>query len=309
MIKNLIYDLIIIGGGPAGITAGIYAARHKLNTLLITKEFGGQMAQGTVAIKNYPGFEEISGVELIRKFETQLRKQKIDIEMDMVAKVAKVGDIFFVTTRDKSIFQAKTVIVTSGADPRPLEAEGEKEFIGKGVSYCVTCDGPIFAKKIVAVVGGGNSAFEAALFLSKIASKIYILEYSPTLRADEANQKMAQEAGIEVITSADIKKIQGDKFVSSIVYQDKLTGENKTLEVQGVFVEIGHTPAISFIKDLVDFNERDEIKIDLQTCQTKTPGLFSAGDVTEVKIKQIVVAAGEGTKAALGAYRYLNDKH
>ena len=303
------YDLIIIGGGPAGITAGIYAARHKLNTLLITKEFGGQMAQGTVAIKNYPGFEEISGVELIRKFETQLRKQKIDIEMDMVAKVAKVGDIFFVTTRDKSIFQAKTVIVTSGADPRPLEAEGEKEFIGKGVSYCVACDGPIFANKIVAVVGGGNSAFEAALFLSKIASKIYILEYSPTLRADEANQKMAQEAGIEVITSADIKKIQGDKFVSSIVYQDKLTGENKTLEVQGVFVEIGHTPAISFIKDLVDFNERDEIKIDLQTCQTKTPGLFSAGDVTEVKIKQIVVAAGEGTKAALGAYRYLNDKH
>ncbi|MDO8601209.1 MAG: FAD-dependent oxidoreductase [bacterium] len=304
------YDLIIIGGGPSGITAGIYAARHKLNTLLITKEFGGQMAKGTVAIENYPGFEKISGIELIQKFEAQLRKHKIDIRMDVVAGVEKKGDIFFITVKDKSIFEARAVIVTSGADPRPLEAEGEKEFIGKGVSYCVTCDGPVFANKIVAVIGGGNSAFEAALFLSKIASKIYILESGSQVRADETNQKMVQVAGnIEVITSVDVKKIQGDKFVNSIIYQQKLTGENKTLELQGVFVEIGHMPATSFVKDLVEFNEKDEIKIDLQTCQTKTPGLFSSGDVTEVKIKQIVVAAGEGTKAAVAAYRYLDDKH
>ncbi|OGZ22484.1 MAG: hypothetical protein A3A08_01175 [Candidatus Nealsonbacteria bacterium RIFCSPLOWO2_01_FULL_41_9] len=304
------YDLIIIGGGPAGITAGIYAARHKLNTLLITKEFGGQMAKITVAIENYPGFEKISGFDLIQKFEAQLRKQKVDIKMDAVTKVEKKGDYFFITAQDKDVFESKAVIITSGADPRPLEAEGEKEFIGKGVSYCVTCDGPIFANKIVAVIGGGNSAFESALFLSKIASKIFILEYGPKVRADETNQKKVQEAGnIEVITSADVKKIQGDKFVSSIVYQDKLTGENKTLEVQGVFVEIGHMPATSFIKGLVDFNKKDEIKIDPYTCQTKTPGLFSAGDVTEVKIKQIVVAAGEGTKAALAAYKYLDNKY
>ncbi|MBI2038609.1 MAG: FAD-dependent oxidoreductase, partial [Candidatus Nealsonbacteria bacterium] len=161
-----------------------------------------------------------------------------------------------------------------------------------------------------AVIRGGNSGFEAALFLSKIALKIYILEYSPKVRADETNQKLAQKAGnIEIITSADIKKIQGDKFVSSIIYQQRLTGENKSLDVQGVFAELGYMPATSFIKDLVDFNEKDEIKIDPYTCQTKTPGLFSAGDVTEVKIKQIVVAAGEGTKAALAAYRYLDDKH
>jgi thioredoxin-disulfide reductase len=299
------YDLIIIGGGPAGITAGIYAARHKLNVLLTTKEFGGQMARGTVAIENYPGFEKISGFELIQKFEAQLRKQKIDIKMDVVAKVEKKGDIFFVTVKDKNIFEARAVIVTSGADPRPLEIEGEKEFIGKGVSYCTACDGPVFANKTVAVVGGGNSGFEAALFLSKIASKVYIFEYNDQVRADEENQKSAKNKKIEIIVSSALQKIQGKQFVDSIIYQDRKTAKSVTLPVQGVFVEIGSQPATSFIKDLVDFNEKDEIKIDPQTCQTKTPGLFSAGDVTEVKIKQIVVAAGEGTKAALAAYRYL----
>ena len=306
----MLLDLIIIGGGPAGITAGIYAARKKLNTLLISKEFGGQMAKKAVAIENYPGFKKISGLKLIQKFEKQLRKQKIDIERDAVVKVEKIDDKFFVATASKIQFESRAVIVTSGADPRPLEVEGEKEFIGKGVSYCTTCDGPIFANKIVAVVGGGNSGFEAALFLSKIASKIYILEYGPKAMADETNQKMVQIAkNIEVITSADIKKIQGDKFVNSIIYQQVSIGENKTLKVQGIFVEIGHQPATSFVKDLVDFNEKDEIKIDWQTCQTKTPGLFASGDVTEVKTKQIVVAAGEGAKAAIAAYRYLNDKH
>ncbi|MEK9135346.1 MAG: FAD-dependent oxidoreductase [Patescibacteria group bacterium] len=306
----MLLDLIIIGGGPAGITAGIYAARKKLNTLLISKEFGGQMAKKAVAIENYPGFEKISGLELIQKFEKQLRKQKIDIERDAVVKVEKIDDKFFVATASKIQFESRAVIVTSGADPRPLEVEGEKEFIGKGVSYCTTCDGPIFANKIVAVVGGGNSGFEAALFLSKIASKIYILEYGPKAMADETNQKMVQIAkNIEVITSADIKKIQGDKFVNSIIYRQGSIGENKTLKVQGIFVEIGHQPATSFIKDLVDFNEKDEIKIDWQTCQTKTPGLFASGDVTEVKTKQIVVAAGEGAKASIAAYKYLNDKH
>jgi len=306
----MLHDLIIIGGGPAGITAGIYAARQKLNALLISKEFGGQMARKTVAIENYPGFEKISGFELIQKFETQLRKQKIDIERDAVVKVDKIDDKFFVTTASKSQFESRAVIVTSGADPRPLEVEGEKEFIGKGVSYCTACDGPIFTSKTVAVVGGGNSAFEAALFLSKIASKVYILEYSDRARADEENQKSAKNnKNIEVIFSAALQKIQGKQFVDSVIYQDRKTEKNITLSVQGIFVEIGHQPATSFIKDLVDFNEKDEIKIDLQTCQTKTPGLFSAGDVTEVKVKQIVVAAGEGTKAALAAYRYLNDKY
>ena len=158
------YDLIIIGGGPAGVTAGIYASRQKLNTLLITKAFGGQIARKAVMIENYSGFEEISGMELIQKFEKQLRKQKIDIERDEVTKVKKIKEHFIVITKSKNRFESKAVIVASGADPRPLEVLGEKEFLGKGLSYCPLCDGPLFSDKTVAVIGGGNSAFDAAIF-------------------------------------------------------------------------------------------------------------------------------------------------
>ena len=164
-----IYDLIIIGGGPAGITAGIYAARQSLNTLLITKEFGGQVARKAVAIENYPGFGQISGLELIQKFEKHLKEFRIKIKNDSVVKIKKVGQFFLVNTEGKNQFEAKAVIVTSGADPRPLEVPGEKEFIGRGVSYCSVCDGPLFKDKTVAVIGGGNAGFEAALFLSNIA--------------------------------------------------------------------------------------------------------------------------------------------
>ena len=300
------YDLIIIGGGPAGITAGIYASRQKLNTLLITKSFGGQIARKAVGIENYPGFEEISGLDLIRKFEKQLRKQKIDIERDSVRKIKKIGNKFLIQTASKNTFEAKTVIIASGADPRPLEVPGEKKFIGKGVSYCTTCDGPLFANKTVAVVGGGNSAFEAAIFLTKWVKKIYILEYAPKVRADEVVQEKAKKTGkVEVITSAALKKIQGKDFVDSIIYQDEKTKKNILLKVDGVFMEIGSQPATSFVKGLVDFNEKDEIIIDLETMQTKTPGLFAAGDVSSVFFKQIVIAAGEGAKAALSVSNYL----
>ncbi|MBU2578494.1 FAD-dependent oxidoreductase, partial [Patescibacteria group bacterium] len=183
-----IYDLIIIGGGPAGITAGIYAARQKLNTLLITKSFGGQIARKAVAIENYPGFEKISGLELIKRLEKHLRKQKIDIERDEVTKLKKIGNRFFVQTKSKHRFQSKAVIVASGADPRPLEVEGEKKYIGRGLSYCPTCDGPLFEGKTVAVIGGGNAGFEAALALSNWAKKIYILEFAPKVGANTENQ-------------------------------------------------------------------------------------------------------------------------
>jgi alkyl hydroperoxide reductase subunit F len=302
----MLYDSIIIGGGPAGVTAGIYTARQKLNTLLITKSFGGQLARKAVAVENYPGFEEISGLELIKKFEKHLRKQKIDIERDLAIKMKKIGKNFLVLTKSKNQFQARTVIVASGADPRPLEIPGEKKFIGRGVSYCSICDGPLFSNKTVAVIGGGNAGFEAAIFLSKFAKKIYILEYAPKVGADETNQERVKKTGkTEVITSAALKQIKGKEFVDSIVYQNRKTEENATLSLEGVFVEIGSQPATSFIKDLVDFNEKDEIKINPKTCQTKTPGLFAAGDVTDVKEKQIVVAAGEGAKAALAVHEYL----
>jgi alkyl hydroperoxide reductase subunit F len=300
------YDLIIIGGGPAGITAGIYATRQRLNTLLITKEFGGQITRKTIDIENYPGFEKISGFELIQKLQTHLRKQKIDIERDEATKVKKIKDNFIVTTGSKNKFKAKAVIVASGADPRPLEVPGEKEFVGKGVSYCAICDGALFPDKVVAVIGGGNCGFETAIFLSKIAKKIYILEYDPEVRADKINQEIVAKIGkVKIITNAALKKIQGDQFVKSLVYEDRKSQKEITLSVEGIFVEIGLQPATSFVKDLVDFNKRDEIVVDFETCRTKTPGLFAAGDLNVGKYKQIVIAAGEGAKASLAAYEYL----
>lgn len=302
----MVYDLIIVGGGPAGITAGIYAARQKLNTLLITKSFGGQVARKAVAIENYPGFEEISGMELIQKFEKHLRKYKIEIERDSIAKIKKIGKNFFVLTKSKNQFQARAVIIASGADPRPLEVPGEKKFIGRGVSYCSICDGPLFSNKIVAVIGGGNAGFEAAIFLSKFVKKIYILEYALKVRADETNQERVKKTRkTEVITSAALKQIKGKEFVDSIVYQNRKSKKLNTLRVEGVLVEIGSQPATSFVKGLVDFNEKDEIKINPRNNQTKTPGLFAAGDVTDVKDKQIIIAAGEGAKAALSTSNYL----
>lgn len=300
------YDLIIIGGGPAGMTAGIYAARQKLNTILITKSFGGQMARKVVDIKNYPGFERVSGLELIEKMEKQLRNQKIEIELGEVVKLEKTDNKFSVLTKDKKKFESKTVIVTSGNDPRPLEIPGEKEYIGRGVSYCTTCDGPLFSNKAVAVVGGGNSGFESAIFLSKIAKEIYILEYGEKPKADAENQeKAAKIKNIKIITNAVLKKIEGNKFVNALSYQDRVTGNNFAMAVQGVFVEIGSQPATSFLKDMVDFSERDEIKVDFETFQTRTPGLFAAGDVNMGKYKQVVTACGEGAKAALAAYDYI----
>ena len=313
-----IYDLIIIGGGPAGITAGIYAARQKLNTLLITKSFGGQVVRKAVAIENYPGFEEISGMELIKKLEKHLRKftllnsrkanltGQVDIEKDEVTKLKKIGNHFFVQTRSKNRFQSKAVIVASGADPRPLEVPGEKEFIGKGVSYCTTCDAPLFVNKTVAVIGGGNAGFEAAIFLSLIAKKIYILEYGKKVGADEINQERVKKTKkVEIITNTALKRIRGNQFVNSLIYQDRKTRKSITLPVEGIFVEVGSQPATSFVKGLVDFNEKDEIIVNPKTGETRIPGLFAAGDIDDVPYKQIVIAAGEGTKAALSAYNYL----
>jgi thioredoxin-disulfide reductase len=301
-----IYDLIIIGAGPAGITAGIYARREKLKTLLIAKGFGGQVSRKAVAIENYPGFKEISGMELIQKFKDHLKKFNPDIEQGEVRKIKKTKENFIVATKAKKQFESRAVIITSGADPRLIEVPGEKEFIGRGVSYCTICDAPMFQDKMVAVIGGGNAGFEAALALSNYAPKIYILEYAREIKADAINQEKVRATGkIEIITNAILKKIQGENFVDSIIYQDRESKQTKTLKCAGVFIEIGSQPATSFVHKLVDFNEKDEIKINPGTCETKTSGLFAAGDVTDTAVKQIVVAASEGAKAAIFASKYL----
>jgi len=302
------YDLIIIGGGPAGVTAGIYAARQKIKTLLITKDFGGQIALKAVNIENWPGIKEISGLDLTCSFEEHLRKYEVDIAKDEVRKVAKTDKGFSVLTVSQKTFEAKTIILASGADARPLEIPGEKEFLGKGVSYCTVCDAAMFAGKIVAVIGGGNAGLEGAVALAQWAEKVYILEYGEKINADIANQQRIKKiAKIEILTNVQAKEVKGDKFVDCLVYSDKKTGEEKVLKVKGVFIEIGRQPATSFVKGLVDFNEKDEIKVDPFTGQTSTPGLFAAGDADNVPYKQIVVAAGEGCKAALSVYGYLQN--
>lgn len=303
----MIYDLIIIGGGPAGITAGIYAGRQRMKSLLITKEFGGQMAKKATEVCNFPGFEKISGTELIDKFVEHLKKQEsVEIKFTEVEKIEKQGDIFTAITIENEKIQSKAVIIATGADPRPLEAIGEKEFIGKGVSYCVTCDGPVFRNKTIAIVGGGNCGLEAALFMVNYASKIYILEFGPEIKADQENiADIAKSDKIEIIKNASVKEIKGAGMVSSLVYEDNISKENKTLEVQGVFIEIGSQPATALAKGLVDFTKKDEIIVEPETFSTKTPGLFAAGDDNSGPYKQIVTAAGEGCKAALAAYDYL----
>lgn len=307
----MIYDLIIIGGGAGGITAGIYALRQKMKTLILAKEYGGQMTRKATEVWNYPGFPKISSTDLIEKFVDHLKQQEsFEEKITEVVKIKKEANSFFITTAENEEIESKAVIIATGADPRPLEAKGEKEFIGKGVAYCVTCDGPLFKNKTVAVIGGGNAGFEAAIFMANYASKIYILEFGAEVKADPTNQEEVEALGkIEIITNASVKEIKGDKMVNACVYEDVKTKEIKTLDVRGIFIEIGNQPAASFIKDLVDFNKNDEIIVEFETFQTKTPGLFAVGDVNAGKYKQIVTAAGEGCKAALAAYEFIRKVH
>lgn len=304
----MIYDLIIIGGGPAGITAGIYGARKALKVLLIAKDFIGQIGK-TSLIENYSGLPEISGADLMKNFKNHLKKFPVEIkEGYQVNSLSKENNIFNVGTIKREEFQAKAVIIASGRNPRPLKVPGETKFSNKGVSYCSTCDAPVFKRKTVAVVGGGNSGFEAALNLIPYATKVYILEISNKLLADEIEQEKARKSGkIEIIMRAKVLEIKGKNMVESIIYQDLGSNQAKELAVQGVFVQVGYLPMADFLKDLVDLSQVGEIIIDPETGATKTPGLYAAGDVTDIKYKQIIVAAGEGAKAALSAYSFLQN--
>ena len=300
------YDLIIIGAGPAGVTAAVYAARQKMKLLMISKDMGGQIAKKAVDIENYPGFDKISGPDLIKTFEEQLKTNNVEIVFDEVLKITKKDKIFTISTAFGEKYETLTIVIATGGDPRPLEVEGEKDFIGKGVSYCALCDGPIFRDKTVAVVGGGNSGFETAGFLSNYVKKIYILEFGPQPKADQKNQDRVLKTGkAEIITNAKVSKIEGDKFVKSLTYQDTKENKEKKLDLDAVFVEIGYSPATAFVKDLVEFSDRDEIVTDLESYATRTDGMFAAGDCNKGKYKQIITAAGEGAKAALAAYEYV----
>jgi len=296
------FDTIIIGGGPAGITSGIYLARRNLCVLILYEKLGGQ-ASLTADIENYSGFKFISGQDFTDKLNDHLNNYDVTSKQEKVLKIKKSNNIFRVET-DKNIYEGKTIIITSGARQRKLRIPGEEEFLNKGVTYCATCDAPIFRDKEVAIIGGGNSALEAAIQLESYAKKIYMVLRKHDLKGEDILiEKVKSFKNLELIHCTEIQKIKGKVFVESIIVeQEDPKKQIREIPVQGVFVEIGYVPNSEFID--VDKNDYGEIKISNKN-ETSVKGIFAAGDVTEVPVKQIIVAAGEGSKAALSTAEYL----
>lgn len=301
-----LYDVIIIGGASAGLTAAIYASRRAMKTLVLTKDIGGQLST-TPDVENYPGYEFIEGWTLSDKFKKQAEKFGAEVKFAEVSSVNQDGDNFKLEAGGET-YMAKTVILAFGKTPRNLDVPGEWEFRGKGVSYCATCDMPFFKSKTVAVIGGGNSALDAAIYGSQIAEKIYLVHRRDQYRGEQVLiDRMLSTPNIEPIYNAVAKEVKGDAVVKSLVLSDVVTGEEKEIEVDGVFVEIGYIVKAEFVEHLVDKTEKNEIITDSHQ-MTKTPGLFAAGDLTTSTFKQAVVSAGEGCIAALAAYEYLMKK-
>lgn len=312
------YDLIIVGGGPGGVAAGIYAARKKIKTLLITETFGGQSAVSG-DIQNWIGTKSVSGFDLAKSFEEHLRAQE-DIEIvddDLVASIKKLAPDadrgtdagFSVATRDGKTYETKYVLIASGSSRKKLGIPGEKEFDGKGVVYCSTCDAPLFKGKTVAVVGGGNSALESVVDLFPYASKIYLIVRGDILKGDPVTQeKIKSHPNVEIMFGAVTKEVIGSSFVSGLKIMDTKANEEKTLAVEGVFVEIGLIPNSDFVKDIVKLDERNEIIVDHKTEETSCPGIWAVGDVSDVLYKQNNVSAGDAVKAVLNIYDALQGR-
>ena len=298
------HDVVIVGAGPAGLTAALYTGRKNLKTLVISVDVGGQ-CNLTSSIENYPGIMEMPGFELTQQMEKQVKKSGVEIVYGKVVKVEKQNGSFLIKTKDKE-FNGKTVILTIGRVPRTLDVPGETEYLGKGVHTCTTCDAPLYKGKAVAVIGGGNSAVDGALELSRIgASKVYLIHRRQDFRADEITmEKAGKDAKIEIMTPYSAVEIKGEKFVDSIVIKHNETNEEKELKVNGIFLEIGSIVDTTAAKDLVELNKYNEIVID-PDCKTSVEGVFAAGDATTTKYKQCIIAAGEGAKAALEAYNFL----
>lgn len=299
-----LYDLIIIGGGPAGLSAAIYAARKLLKTLVISKDVGGQVAW-TYDIENYLGFSQIDTADLIRKFEEHVERYGIEkIIGREVTSLELTGKTKGVITNDGTTYRGKTIVIATGKYPKRLNIPGEKELTGKGVTYCSTCDAPLFGGADVAVVGGGNSALEAVIDLVKVAAKIFLISLTP-LTGDPVHQdKVKRYPNVELFTEYDTTKIVGESVVQGIEIKSLKTGEARVLNVEGVIIEIGLLPNSGLVIDTIATNPQGEIIVDSR-CRTGVSGVFACGDVTDVPFKQVIVAAGEGSKAALAAYDYL----
>jgi alkyl hydroperoxide reductase subunit F len=296
-------DLIIIGAGPAGISAAIYAARKKMNFLVISKDVGGQ-ASWSFCVENYPGTGKKSGMELMKGFRSQLESYDVELKNgEDVKEIGKLENGGFRIITDKANYDTRTIIITTGKNPRRLKVQGEEKFTGSGVAYCAVCDSPYFKGKDVAVVGGGNSGLDAIFHLESYANRIYLIELLPELNGDPLwVEKIRKNEKVQTFVKTKILEISGDKTVNSIRIEHD--GKEEVLDVQGVFVEIGQISNTGFVKDLVKLNQIGEIVIDKRN-MTSIEGIFAAGDVTDIPQKQIVVAGGEGAKALLSAWDYL----
>lgn len=304
------YDVIVVGGGPAGLTAALYVARYQLKTIVITKLLGGLVAEAPL-VDDYPGLPEISGNELVERFVKHVRKYNVPIIIDEVVDMKKKNSLWCVELRTtKKIICGYTVIFAIGSEKRKLGVPGEDRLAGRGVSYCATCDGPLFKGKVVAVVGGGNSAFSSALYLASLASRVYIIHRRGEFRAFPTYvEKARQNPKIKLITNTIVKEIVGDTKVKAIKLYDKITGEEKILEVDGVFVEIGLIPPKELFEKIgIETDEYGYARV-APDQSTNLPGVYVAGDAAggscKYRFEQIITAAAEGAKAADAAFKYI----
>jgi thioredoxin reductase (NADPH) len=305
-----LYDVIIVGGASAGLTAAMYASRQGLKTLVITKDIGGQ-ALLTNDIENYPPFEHIGGFELMQKFEQQARNFGAEFAYEEVRSITEDKPSYFMikTNNSNNEYSCRALILAFGKTPRDLNVPGEKELKGRGVSFCAVCDGPFFKNKKVAIVGPGDPALEAALYLKELASQLYIIHRTERpVGSEEAidllQNKHNNNNRISFISNSIVKAINGNSKVESLTLYDSKTKSESKLDVDGVFVEMGYVARTDIVKDLVQLDDNKEIIVD-KYCGTSTKGIFAAGDVTDVPYKQAIISAGQGAIAALSAYNYI----
>ncbi len=306
-MENEIYDAIIIGAGMAGLTAGLYAVRYNLKTLIVSKDLGGT---GNIAglVENWPGFEG-PGLDLMQNIVEQVKKAGVEFLQGEVVKVEKIEKDFSVVLTDKTV-KAKSIVIALGMQHRKLKVKGEEEFLGKGVSYCATCDGMFFKNKVVSVVGGGDSAAKAALYLSEICKKVYLIHRREEFKCEPiALEQLRNKKNVEFVLNSFIGEITGDKTLKQILIKSSKDAPNKNIELDGVFIEIGAVPFVEVIKHLgVETDQAGFILTDKEA-KTNVVGLFAAGDNTDTKFKQFVVSAGEGAIAAKSVYDYLRFKY
>jgi len=301
-----IWDLVIIGAGAAGLAAGIYAARSGLKTLVLDEKIAGGTTADAPLVENYPAFQKISGFELTQKMVTHCRSTGVTIhEFEKASNLDLNGEKKIVKT-GKAAYEAKAVIIASGSHYREISVPGEKEFRGRGVSYCGICDGPLFKDKRVIVVGGGNSAIITTLYMADLASEVKIAHRREAFRAEEALVRaLTEKANVEILLKTEVKEIRGEKLVNKVVISNEKTGETEELLVDGVFVQIGETPNSQLAKEAgADVDEDGYIIVDMRQ-RTNIAGVYAAGDVANHPVKQIGTAVGQGITAALEAYGYV----